>query len=77
MADHTHNEPNVTREREVIVTDGRRDGGFGGTLVAIIGILVVLLVGYFAIQAIGGSDGGSVVPDNVDVNITDNTGGGE
>ncbi len=76
MADHTHNEPNVTREREVIVTDGGRNGGFGGTLVAIIGILVILLVGYFAVQAIGGSDGGSPIPDSVDVNITDSGGSG-
>ncbi len=63
----------TTHEREVIVTDGGR--GFGGTLVAIIAILAVLLVGWFAIQAIGGGDG-DAVPDSVDVNITDTGGDG-
>lgn len=69
----------VTREREVIVTnnggDGHRGGGFGSTLLAIVGILVVLLVGFFAIQAIGSGGDGMEIPNELDVNIND--GGGD
>jgi len=79
MADHDH----TTREREVIVTDGgdghNGDRSVSSMLMAIVGIIVVLLVGWFAIQAISGSDtgdGGLDVPTEVDVNIDDGAGDG-
>lgn len=83
MATHEqHQTP--TREREVIVTngDGHRSGGpsVASVVMAIVGIIVVLLVGWFAIQAISGTDGGDAeldVPQEMDVNIGDGEGGGQ
>lgn len=70
------------REREVVVTDGRRDSS-SGPLMAIIAIVVVLIVGYFIFQAIAGMDFGGggdapAVPEdvNVDVNLPDGGEGG-
>ncbi len=82
QTDHDHpttREPTTTREREIIVTNGNGGGGngVGATILAIVGILVVLLVGWFAIQAISGSDGGGVdVPDEINLNVDDGSGGG-
>jgi hypothetical protein len=76
--DHDHS----TREREVIVTnggDGHGDRSVSSMLMAVVGIIVVLLVGWFAIQAISGSDtgdGGLDVPAEMDVDIDDGAGGG-
>lgn len=80
MATHDHNET-PTREREVIVTNGdghHGDRSVSSMLMAIVGIIVVLLVGWFAIQAISGGDGdaGLDVPQEMDVNIDDGAGGG-
>lgn len=81
MATHEHDTP--TREREVIVTngDGHHAGGpsVASMVMAVVGIIVVLLVGWFAIQAISGTDGGDAgldVPQEMDVNIDDGEGGG-
>ena len=69
-----HNQP--TREREVIVTDNSGGGGMSA-LVGVVAIIVLLVVGYFAVQAFSGSDGGadSIIPEDVNVNI--DGGGGE
>lgn len=82
MATHDHQET-PTREREVIVTNGdghHGDRSVSSMLMAIVGIIVVLLVGWFAIQAISGSggdaDAGLDVPQEMDVNIDDGAGGG-
>lgn len=82
----THDQEHV-REREVIVTNNGGDGHHGSDrsvssmLMAIVGIVVVLLVGWFAIQAISGSagegDAGLDVPAEMDVNINDGGAGGE
>lgn len=77
----THDQDHV-KEREVIVTNGDSGHHGGGhsvssMVMAVIGIIVVLLVGWFAIQAISGSDGGDAgldVPQEMDVNID---GGGD
>ncbi len=80
MATHEHGtHSDSVREREVIVTDnGRGDSSPMGMVMAIIGILVILLVGWFAINAIGGSgDGEGVIPDDVNINVDQPDSGGE
>ncbi len=78
MSNHTHSEP--TREREVIVTNsGANDNGFSGAIVAVVAILAILLVGWFAVNAFSSGDG-DVIPDDVNINVTDpgsGSGGGE
>lgn len=80
----TDHEPRRTeepvREREVIVTDGRRSSGVGTVIAAVLGILAVLLVGYLLFNAFGGEGGGTDelnldAPEEVDVNL--NEGGAE
>lgn len=65
------------RDRDVIVTNtDRTDGGssVATTMLAVIGIVIVLVVGFFVIQALSGDSDGTVFPDNVDVNIQDDGG---
>lgn len=58
------------REREVIVTgDGR---GPGGLIAAVVAIIVVLIVGYFIVQAVQGTETETPqvnVPDEVQVDV--------
>lgn len=67
------------RDREVIVTDGRRRSGVGTVIAAVLGILAVLLVGYLLFNAFGADSGSAEldvnVPEEVDVNT--NEGGAE
>lgn len=81
MATHDQHDTQTdsVREREVIVTDnGRSDSSPMGMVMAIIGILVILLVGWFAINAIGGDgDGEGVIPDDVNINVDQPDQGGE
>lgn len=69
---------NQTREREVIVTDGgSRSSNVGTVIAAVIGLLVVLLVGWFLFMGGTGDGGdGSVVPDEVNVDVNPGDGGG-
>jgi hypothetical protein len=64
------------RDREVIVTNGdRRGAGVGAVIAAIIGVLVVLVVGWMLFA--GEGDTPSVdVPSEVDVNVDPGDGGG-
>lgn len=81
MTQHEHPDDR-TREREVIVTDSGRSGSGVSTVVAaIIGIILVLLVGWFLFNLLGttdGGDGGTTVdvPDEVNVDVEDGAGGG-
>lgn len=72
--------PDDRREREVIVTDRGRGGGVGTVIAAVIGLLVVLLVGWFlltALNVIGDGDGGTTVDVPSEVNVDVDEGGGE
>ena len=42
----------VAAEREIIVDEGPRRGGGGGALVAIVGVLLVLILAWFLLQAL-------------------------
>lgn len=75
-------EREVVRERPVaerdVVVDERRRGGAGGVLGAIVAIVLVLLVGWFLLNALGllgdaASDGGD--PSEIDANVDVNTDG--
>ena len=63
-------------DREVVVEDRRRSGA-GGLIGAIVAIALVLLVGWFLLNALGilgdAASDGSVVPE-LDVNADVNTG---
>ena len=69
------------REREVIVTDSGRGSGVSSVVAAVIGIIVVLLVGWFLFNLVDSGDGGEGgldVPSEVNVDVgTDGGGGGE
>ena len=71
-------EPPREREtqREVIVTERRSSGGM--ILGAILAVRAIVLV-IWLIMGMGGEDGADVIPDdvNVDVDVSDATGGGE
>lgn len=73
--DHTHHD--TVRERQVIVTNSGGDRGPGSMLVAVVAIVVIVVLGWFAIQALSSTDvtDGLDVPSEVDVNINDDTGG--
>lgn len=52
------------REREVIVTDGGRGGGGAGAVIAaVVGVILILVVGWFLLNMLGimerGTDDGS------------------
>lgn len=74
---HDHDHDTRTREREVIVTDNGRSSGVGTVIAGVIGVLLVLLVGWFLFSSFGGGSGdGSPLPDEVNVNVDPGTGGG-
>ena len=62
-------------EREVVVDDRPARGGGGGVIAAIVGVILVLLVGWFLLNALGimgeaadnATDGGAQIDANVDV----------
>ncbi|HLU53087.1 MAG TPA: hypothetical protein VK011_05825 [Acidimicrobiia bacterium] len=78
MTQPPEHEPPREREtqREVIVTERRSSGGM--ILGAILAVLAIVLV-IWLIMGMGGEDGADVIPDdvNVDVDVSDATGGGE
>ncbi|MDQ3974004.1 MAG: hypothetical protein M3276_06670 [Actinomycetota bacterium] len=73
MADAPREPPRrePAREREVIVTGDRR--GPGGLIAAVVAIVVVLIVGYFIVQAVqSGTETETPqvnVPDEVQVDV--------
>lgn len=71
-------EPPV-REREVIVTNG--DGGRSGiasALIAVVAIIVLVIIGFAVVNALGGSSGEAPAPDvDVSVPAPDVEGGGD
>jgi hypothetical protein len=76
--DHYHDAP--VRDREVVVRDG---GSPFGAIAAIIGLILVLVIGYFLLQAAGIFGGGGETNINApsveipsDVNVDVNSGGG-
>lgn len=84
MAEHHPDDaPRREREREVIVTDGGRGNGMSTVVAAVIGIILVLLVGWFLFNVVGGADSGDSggaeidVPSEVNVDVDDGAGGGE
>ena len=85
MAQHPDDAPRreaPAREREVIVTDTGRGSGVSTVVAAVIGIILVLLVGWFLFNMVGGDagdSGGMDVPSeiNVDVGTDEGGGGGE
>lgn len=79
MSTHDHDRNDGTREREVIVTDGGRSSGVGTVIAAVLGLLIVLLVGWFLFAGFGGDSGDTSidVPDEVDVNVDPGGEGGD
>ena len=79
MAQHEKDHTTGTREREVIVTDSGRSGsGVAGVVAAVIGAIVVLLLAWLLFFN-GTGDSGDIenpLPDEVDVNVDDGSGGG-
>lgn len=77
--EHNHPEDRTVREREVIVTDRDRGGGVGTVIAAVVGIILVLVVGWMLFAGGGADvdDGGIEVPSEVDVNVDAGNGGGE
>lgn len=74
-----HGHSHDSREREVIVTDNGRDSSPLGMVLAIVGIIAVLLVAWYAINAIGSGggevDGGGIeVPSEVNVDVNNDGG---
>ena len=66
------------REREVIVTnDGGRRSGFGGALAAVLAIVAIVIVVVVALNLLGDADTGSLIPEDVNVDIDVPDGGGE
>jgi hypothetical protein len=66
------------RDREVIVTNTDSGSRGGGMIVAVIlGILGVLLAIWLFMNLGGGDGGADVVPDDVNVTINTDSGGGE
>lgn len=76
MDTHDHDHDRGTREREVIVTDGNRSSGVGTVIAAVLGLLIVLLVGWFLFAGFGGDGDDTTidVPDEVDVNVDPGSG---
>lgn len=71
-------EPRQEREREIIVTDtGPRGGGVGAVVAAIVGLIIVLLVGWFLLNMVGvigqaGDEGGGA---DIEVEVPEGGGG--
>jgi hypothetical protein len=66
----------VVRFREIIVTDGGRDGGAGAVIAAVIGVILVLVLGWFLLNMLGIMERGTDTPDNgehVEVEFPDAT----
>lgn len=65
--------PEREREREIIVTDtGRPGGGPGAVIAAVVGLIIVLLVGWFLLNMVGvfgtqGSEEGGTTDINVEL----------
>ncbi len=77
--EHTTPEPTseTTREREVIVTNGNPGTNWAGVVVGILAVIVFGLLGYMFIGTLAGEDGGSPMPDEVNVDLeTGGEGGG-
>ena len=71
-----HPEQQPVREREVIVTnDGGGRSGISGAIVAVLALIVIALIAWFAISMIGGaadSEGPSVeVPSEINIDTGD------
>lgn len=69
----THDHDRV--DREVIVTDGGGRGP-GFVLAAIIAVLGVILVVWLFLNLGTENGGGEVIPDEVNIDVDDGTGGG-
>jgi hypothetical protein len=71
------NQPERTREREVIVTNDGGRSNMGGVVVAILAVVAIVVLMFFMFDRMGGDgDGTPVIPDNIDVNIDDGGDGG-
>lgn len=69
----TH-DPERRVEREVVVTDSGSRGG--GMIVAVILAILGVLLAIWLFTNLGG-DGGDVIPEEVNINVDDGSGGGE
>lgn len=65
MAEHHPND--APRDREVIVTDSGRGSGVSTVVAAVIGIILVLLVGWFLFNLLGAADTGGEGDASIDV----------
>ena len=74
MSDHHHHDEPV-REREVVTTAPVADGSSAGVMIGV--VLAVILV-LFVVWMLAFNRGGdqSVLPDDINVNVTTETGGG-
>jgi hypothetical protein len=60
--------PEVHRERELIVTGGGRRSGPGTVVMVIFAFVALIVVGLLAFTFLD-RDGGSIIPDELDINI--------
>jgi hypothetical protein len=71
------NQPERIRERETIVTDGGGRSNMGGVVVAILAVVAIVVLMFFMFDRMGSDgDGTPVIPDDIDVNIDDDSGDG-
>ncbi len=69
----TTNEPVTTREREVIITNNgtpAASSGVGPVVVAVVGLLIALVLGFVALQIFTGDDGIDI-PDTLNIDVND------
>jgi hypothetical protein len=75
MSDHHHHDEPV-REREMITTVPVADGSSAGVMIGVVlAIILVLFVVWMLAFNRGGEDQ-SLLPDDINVNVTTETGGG-
>jgi hypothetical protein len=73
-ADHDHSEanrpqPEVHREREIIVTNsGGQRSGMGTAAIVVFGLIAVVALAFFAFLFLQREDG-SIIPDDIDINV--------
>ncbi len=74
------NDPNQThtetvREREVIVTGNEGRSSAANAIVAVVAILAAVIIGWLIVTNLDST--GIEVPDEINVNVDDNSGGGD
>ncbi len=68
-------EHNTVRDREVIVDNTSGDRGLGTLIVGALLVLVVAFLGIYMVNALSGSDG-EIIPNELNIDITDSNNGG-